>query len=81
MWPIEHLGGLALLLQPLFQQFSLCPCQDLEAVAFLLSQPSTMDFLLKDLLLRQRLKTFSYTGEDESCLLNFSFIKGILLRE
>lgn len=79
VWPIVHLGGLVLLLQQLFQQFSLCPCQVSEVVAFLLSQLSMMGFLLKDLHLRQRLKTFSYTGEDESCLFNFFVIKRLVL--
>lgn len=79
VWPIEHLEGLALLLQLLFQQFSLCLCQVLEVVAFLLSQLLMMDFLLKNLLLRQRLKTFSYTGEDGSCLFYLSVIKRLLL--
>lgn len=66
MWPIEHLGGLALLQQQLFQLFSRCPYRDLEVVVFLLLLLWMMDFPLIDLLLTQLLKIFSYIGEDHS---------------
>lgn len=61
--PIEHLGESVLLLLQLFQQSSLCPYQVMEAAVFLLFLLMMMDFLHKDLLLRQHLKTSSYTGE------------------
>lgn len=79
MWLIEHLGGLVLLLPLPFQQFSLCPCQALEVVAFLLLRLLMMEFLLRDLLLRQHLRTFSFTGGLGTFLYNLSVIKGLLL--
>lgn len=66
MWPIEHLGGLALLQQQLFPQFNLCLCQDLEVVLVLHLVRLMMDFLHRDLLLRQPLKTFSCLGESHN---------------
>lgn len=61
--PTGHQEGLALLLPPLFHQSSQCPCQALAAVRFLHSAPWMMAFLLKELLLKQHLRTFSYTGK------------------
>lgn len=60
---IEHLGGLALLLQQLFLPSNLCPYQDLEVVVFLLLLHLMMDFLLINLMLKQPLKTFSFIGK------------------
>ena len=60
---IEHLGGLALLLQQLFQLSNLCRYQDLEAAVFLLLPLLRMDFLLIDLLPKRHLKTFSFIGK------------------
>lgn len=61
--PIEHLGESVLLLLQLFQQFSLCHYQVMEAAVFLLLLLTMMDFLQIDLQLRRHLKTSSYTGE------------------
>lgn len=65
MLPIEHLGGSVLLLPQLFQQFSPCPYQVMEAVVFLLLLLLMMDFPQIDLHLRLHLKTSSYTGKSD----------------
>jgi hypothetical protein len=63
--PIEHLGESVLLLRQLFQQFSQCPYQDLEAVVLLLLLLLMMDFLLINHQLRQQ-QIFNSTGENNS---------------
>lgn len=77
--PIERLVGLVLVLQQLYQQFSLCRCLDLEVVVLLLLL--MMDSLLNDLLLKQCLKTFSFSGENiyyHAYVFIFSGLHGIL---
>lgn len=64
--PIERLGESALLPQQLFQQFSQCPYQGLEVPVFLHLLLLMMDIPLIDLLLRQQLKIFSSTGQNDS---------------